>query len=131
MMRSLTVVTAAILMVATNTAFAGDTAAQGPGSARTATVSLPRIMVESTRVPVGETVEVRILDRSANPRDWLGLYHEHAAPEIFLDWRYLNGHKHTPWNVEKWAKLKIRMPETPGRYELRLYSNNGFAVRLA
>jgi RHS repeat-associated protein len=63
-----------------------------------------------------------ILDPSAT--DWIGLYLPSAADTAFVSWRYTMG------TASGSAPFDIAAGVAPGTYQLRLFSNNGYA-RLA
>jgi hypothetical protein len=70
----------------------------------------------------GETVTVRWNGiRQPTARDWIGLYRRGATNETaFLKWTYTNGRSR--------GARRFTLPENllPGRYELRLFSNNSY-----
>jgi hypothetical protein len=44
------------------------------------------------------------------------------------DWQYLSGTRTAPANGETSATLTFAMPPTPGRYQFRFFSNDGWTL---
>ena len=96
--------------------------------------ALPALTVNGNSTPItvaaGATVTVGVQDGPDNRTDWLGLYQTGAADNAYLNWFYLNGTKTAPATGITTATVPFALPSTPGAYEFRFFSNNGFS-RLA
>src|SRR5947209_17294645 len=62
----------------------------------------------------------------SNPKDWLALYPTGAADTAFVDWFFLNGTKSAPAAGLTTATVPFTLPNTPGTYEVRFFSNNTY-----
>jgi len=70
----------------------------------------------------GETIGVRFDGAPGNARDWVGLYREGAVDRQFVNYQYTQGLRS--------GDLSFELPSEPGRYEFRLFENDGYG-RLA
>jgi hypothetical protein len=81
-------------------------------------------------VSAGSTVAIAVSNGPANAADWVGLFAAGAADALPLAWQYLNGSTAPPASGVAAASLAFLVPASPGSYEVRFFSNNGY-TRLA
>ena len=79
---------------------------------------------------VGATLTATVSNGPANATDWLGLFPDTADDHSFVAWCYLNGSKTAPATGVSSASVTCLSPAAPGRYQVRLFANNGI-TRLA
>lgn len=70
----------------------------------------------------GQTVEVSFSGAPGYSQDWIGLYREDADDRSYLSWQYIDGLRS--------GSRTFSAPNEPGRYNFRLFENNGY-TRLA
>jgi hypothetical protein len=58
-------------------------------------------------------------------QDWIGLYSVVAADTAYLDWRYVSG-SHVPVLAAAVGAMLFPLPNTPGDYEFRLFTNGSY-----
>jgi hypothetical protein len=92
------------------------------------TITVPGTAIALTPDPgvAGAPLSAVIYSGPANAMDWIGLFAEGAPDTTFLDWCYLNSTKTPPASGLATATVTCFTPPVPGRYELRLFSNNTF-----
>ena len=91
----------------------------------------PTVTLSPDPAAAGATLSAALTNGPGNPTDWVGLYAETAADSAFLNWCYLNGTRTAPASGSTGATVScLTLPPTAGRYQARLFSNNGF-TRLA
>ena len=90
--------------------------AVGPGSA------VPTVSIGVAAVAPGDRMRVDFEGAPGYARDWVGLFREGAADEVFVTWAYTEG--------QRAGQLAFEAPDEPGRYEFRLFENDGY-TRLA
>jgi hypothetical protein len=99
----------------------------------TASSSSPAVLVNSIGPPtvvvvsVSASVTVGVSNGPANATDWVGMYPLGAADNAYLTWQYLNGSQTPPGTGSSAATLTFTTSSSPGRYEFRFFSNNGFS----
>ena len=89
--------------------------------------SAPNIVPELLTVPPDAPVSFAVSNGPGNETDWLALYVPGAAPNNFLDWRYLNGTQ-SPTTGLTSANVQLTMPTAPGSYELAFYTANSYGL---
>ena len=92
----------------------------------------PTVTPAASTVPAGAPLIFTVVnDGTPSPTDWLGLYQTGVPDAAYMAWQYMNGLKTpAPSTGVGSATLRFSAPPTPGTYEVRFFSNNGFA-RLA
>jgi hypothetical protein len=78
----------------------------------------------------GSVATVAISRGPGNAGDWVALFAANAADTQYLGWQYLNGSTAQPGSGVSDATLSVLLPASPGSYEFRFFSNNGY-TRLA
>ena len=82
-------------------------------------------------VPAGGRITANIDASLGHTTDWVGLYLASAPDTAYLDWEYLNGTRTPPARaLYASTSTMFTVPSTPGIYQFRLFSSNGF-TRLA
>ncbi len=92
----------------------------------------PRLTVSPRRTVVGGTVAVTWSGVAVpNATDWIGLFRPGTDNRQFLDWFYVSCSQ-IPDNAQAFGSCSYSVPSrlSPGRYELRLLANDGFAELL-
>jgi len=74
----------------------------------------------------GAPLSAAIYSGPANAMDWVGLFAEGAPDSTYLDWCYLNSTKTVPTGGFMNVTVTCFTPPVPGRYQIRLFSNNTF-----
>jgi hypothetical protein len=90
--------------------------AVGPGSA------VPAVSIGVATVAPGEPMRVDFEGTPGYARDWVGLFSEGATDQAYVTWVYTDG--------QRAGQLAFEAPDEPGRYEFRLFENDGY-TRLA
>jgi hypothetical protein len=90
--------------------------------------SLTALSVSPTTVPAGGSTTATWSNiPSPTSTDWIGLYTQGAADSAYIDWIYVSCSK-TPGSPQASGSCPFAITGdlTPGIYQLRLFSNNGF-----
>ena len=87
-----------------------------PGSA------VPAVSIGVAAVAPGERMRVDFEGTPGYARDWVGLFREGATDQAYVTWAYTEG--------QRAGQLAFEAPDEPGRYEFRLFENDGY-TRLA
>jgi hypothetical protein len=90
--------------------------AVGPGAA------VPSVSIGVAAVAPGDRMRVDFEGTPGYARDWVGLFREGASDQAFVTWAYTEG--------QRAGQLAFEAPDEPGRYEFRLFENDGY-TRLA
>ena len=95
----------------------------GPGPADDVPGSAgPAVSIGVAAVAPGDSVRVDFAGAPGYARDWVGLFREESADRAFVTWSYTQG--------QRGGQLSFVAPAEPGRYEFRLFENDGY-TRLA
>ena len=88
----------------------------------------PTVTVPSTAVNTGSTFTVTVANGPGNPTDWISLGTTAAADTGYISWEYLNGlgTGAAPTTGMTGTTLQLVAPMTPGSYNVRFFSNNGW-----
>jgi hypothetical protein len=89
----------------------------------TVTGAMPTLTVSATSVAGGASVTVTLTNGQGGSWDWIALASTTAPNTSYVNYTYVGGGVTT----RTWT---VNMPSTPGTYEFRLFSNNGY-TRLA
>jgi hypothetical protein len=103
----------------------GPEAAPRPGTGTAAGVpspAEPAVSIGVAAVAPGDGVRVDFAGAPGHARDWVGLFREESADRAFVTWRYTEG--------QRAGQLSFEAPAEPGRYQFRLFENDGY-TRLA
>jgi len=93
------------------------------------TVPTPIVSVDESPVSAGGVIYVGVANGPANVGDWVGLYQVDASNSNLIAWSYLNGqHTRPGTGLSFAAPLEFTAPVTPGAYEVRLFSNDGYTL---
>ena len=76
------------------------------------------LRVATTMAAPGETIDVQFDGAPGNSGDWVGLYRESAEDRQYLTYQYTRGLRS--------GALSFELPSDPGRYEFRLFENDGY-----
>jgi glucose/arabinose dehydrogenase len=100
--------------------------------ATSSSVNVPAATVTPAAATVspGASLNFTVAGGPGDATDWVGLYPASAADTGYIAWQYLNGLMTIPAGGVSGAALHFTAPVTPGAYNVRLFSNNGF-LRLA
>lgn len=91
----------------------GPDAVAGPGPERG-----PYVRVAPAWASAGEELVVDFGGTPGNARDWIGIFAEGADDHDWLVWKYTEG--------ARTGRLVFEVPATPGRYEARLFVDDGY-----
>jgi hypothetical protein len=92
------------------------------------TVEPPVLTVSKALVEPGESVQVTMTNGPGNRTDWVALAAVGAPLTSYLDWQYLSGTRSAPPEGLSSAELTFAMPQTPGEYEFRFFSNSSYTL---
>jgi hypothetical protein len=92
--------------------------ATGVALAAGAPAAAGRLELSARLVPGGASVDVRFAHAPGNQRDWIGLYREGAGDRAYLGYQYTLGASS--------GSLVFELPDEPGRFEFRLFENDGY-----
>jgi chitinase len=110
-------------------AVVGD--AQGTGTiTNDDATAAPLLSAGPATLFAGATITATVTNGPGNPRDWLALAPTAASNAANVGWFYLNGTRNPPAQGLTAATVVFTAPATPGRYEVRLFANDGY-TRLA
>ncbi len=105
-----------------------------PTTSAAVTITVTALQASVTLSPdpagVAATLTATVSNGPRNPGDWVGLFPETADDRSFVGWCYLNGSTTAPAAGVSSASVTCMSPAAPGRYQVRLFANNGF-TRLA
>jgi hypothetical protein len=84
----------------------------------------PAVTLTPDPATVGSTLTAAVANGPGNAADWVGLYREGSGDTAYIGWCYLNGAKSAPTTAMVNASAPCFTAPAPGRYEVRLFSNN-------
>lgn len=93
-------------------------------------LATPAVSASPAVVTEGGLVTVSVTADPGGRLDWLGLFKTTSGDQGVIDWRYLNGSKSPPAAGVQSASVTFPMPLLDGRYDLRLFADDGY-VKLA
>ena len=99
-------------------------------TSQTITVNAPTLTASATAVGTGGSVTAS-WSNVGNPTstDWIGVYATGAANTAYQGWLYDDSCNQTSnGTTPGGGSCPIRLPTTPGTYELRLFANNGYTL---
>jgi len=80
-----------------------------------------KLTLNTQQVKPGDPIVVKFSGAPGNPKDWIGLYPESAAPDrSWLSWKYTSG--------KTSGEITFSAPATPGRYNFRLFPNDSYKL---
>ncbi len=89
-------------------------------------------IVSGDRVPLDEPLVISFSGSDTSETAWIGIYGEGGAHEHHNgNWKYLNGHQSPPSFLTPEGKMTFQtsdMFDTPGRYQARLFADNGYEM---
>ena len=96
-------------------------------------VAHPSISIASgDRVPLDEPLVISFSGSDTSETAWIGVYGEGVAHEHHNgNWKYLNGHQSPPSFTTPEGNMTFQpsdMFDTPGRYQARLFADNGYEM---
>jgi hypothetical protein len=86
----------------------------------------PSVVLTPDPATTSSVLSAAVTGASGSATDWAGLFAEGASDAAFASWCYLNGTKTPPATPLVNATVTCFPPTGPGRYQVRLFSNNTF-----
>jgi len=78
-------------------------------------------LMATTPVAARSTITVSV-SNATGPTNWVGFYAAGADDGYYLQWQYLNGQQTPPATPVINTTLQFIAPDTPGHYEIRLFT---------
>ncbi len=99
-------------------------------TSQTITVNAPTLTASATAVGTGGSVTASWSNvGTPTNTDWIGVYATGAANTAYQGWLYDDSCNQTSnGTTTGGGSCPIRLPTTPGTYELRLFANNGYTL---
>lgn len=127
-----------LFSIGTSTSTCSATDSIGTASCQsqvTVALAAPTISVNGSssgtvNASVGGVLTIATSDLQPHATDWIAIAPSGGAATDYSIWSYLNGQKTAPASGLASATFTVPVPGTPGTYEARFFSTNGF-TRLA
>jgi hypothetical protein len=91
----------------------------------------PALAVAATTLGLGDVITVAVSNGPGNRADWVGLYSRGTSDSAYIARKFLDGSNIPPASGLTTATLSFDAPDTPGTFDVRLFSDNGSSTKVA